>query len=71
MSGSAFKRLKEVLALMISPVLDLHEPVVYLTHTRKIYHTRKCHHLRRSRTPLPFKEVQTQASPCCACRPEG
>jgi hypothetical protein len=71
MTGSAFKRLKEVLAQMISPILDPHEPVVYLRRTRKIYHTRTCHHLKRGRTAVPFKEVPAHASPCCACRPEG
>jgi hypothetical protein len=69
MTGSAFSRLKEVLAQMISPVLDPHEPVVYLTRTRKVYHTRTCHHLKKSRTPVPFHQVQ--ALPCCACRPDG
>lgn len=70
MTGSAFGRLKNVLALMITPVLDPHEPAVYLTGTRSIYHTRTCRYLKRSRTPVPFKEAQTQASPCSACRPE-
>ena len=71
MTGSAFSRLKDVLAQMISPVLSPYEPVVYLTRSGKIYHTRTCHHLKRSRTPLPFSQAQTQASPCSACRPEG
>jgi hypothetical protein len=72
-SGSAFERLKRVLAFMSgsSVELDPYEQVVYFTRTKKIYHKRTCHYLKNGQRPVAFQKVPTAARPCSQCKPEG
>ena len=71
LSGSAFERLKRVLAFMSSAELDPYEQVVYFTRTKKVYHKRTCHHLKNGKRPMAFQKAPAAARPCSQCQPEG
>jgi hypothetical protein len=69
MQGNAFDHLKRALVKISTIDVLPHEPVVYLTTTRRVYHVRTCRHVQRGRTAVAFTTLPAGARPCCGCQP--